>query len=181
MAPPAGDAGVRIRAFRPDDAATVNRIAVAAWDQYREVFTDWPHVGPDVAHTASLAGDLDLLIAEDDVAMRGFVGYVGPRHPRERIFKRGWCVIRMLSVDPPARGRGIGRRLTEECIARARSDGAPVIALHTSVVMQAALSIYRSIGFEHHRDIVDRHGIHYAVYTLGLDPAPPGAVSSHHL
>jgi ribosomal protein S18 acetylase RimI-like enzyme len=161
---------VRIRAFRPEDAATVNRIAVAAWAQYREVFTDWPHTGPNFAATAGFAAELDLLIAEDDAAIRGFVGYVGPRRPRERIFKRGWCVIRMLSVDPPARGRGIGRRLTEECIDRARRDGAPVIALHTSVVMQAALALYKSLGFAHHRDIVDRHGIPYALYTLALAP-----------
>lgn len=161
-------AAVRIRAFEPGDADAVNRIAVAAWAQYREVFTDWAKVGPDFAATASLAGGLDLLIAEDDLGMHGFVGYVGPRRPRERIFKRGWSVIKLLSVDPPVRGRGIGRRLTEACIDRARRDGAPTVALHTSVVMQAALSIYRSLGFAHHRDIVDRHGIHYDVYVLQL-------------
>jgi hypothetical protein len=41
--------------------------------------------------------------------------------------------------------------------------------------MQAALSLYKSLGFEHHRNIVDRHGVHYAVYTLGLDTAKPRA------
>jgi ribosomal protein S18 acetylase RimI-like enzyme len=160
---------LRIRPFRPDDAATVNRIAVAAWDQYREVFTDWPHTGPNFAATAELAQDVDLLVAEDS-EIRGFVGYAGPGRPRERIFERDWAIIRMLSVDPPARGRGIGRRLTEACIARARQDSAPIIALHTSIVMQAALAIYAKLGFRHHRNIVDRHGIHYALYVLPLGP-----------
>ena len=44
--------------------------------------------------------ELELLIAEDETEIRGFVGYVAPGRPRERIFKRDWATIRMLSVDP---------------------------------------------------------------------------------
>jgi ribosomal protein S18 acetylase RimI-like enzyme len=159
---------VQIRSFCADDADAVNRIALAAWDQYRTVFSDWPRTAPYFAGTASLANELDLLIAEDETEIRGFVGYVAPGRPREKIYKRDWAVLRMLSVDPIARGRGIGRLLTEECIARARRDGAPVIALHTSVVMEVALAMYVRIGFTHARDIVDRHGVHYAIYALAL-------------
>jgi len=159
---------VRIRSFCAGDAITVNRIAVDAWDQYRTVFSDWPRTAPYFAGTASLADEVDLLLAEDAGGIRGFVGYVAPGRPREKIFKRDWATIRMLSVDPAARRRGIGRLLTEECISRARRDGAPVVALHTSPVMEAALALYLRMGFTHSRDIVDRHGVHYAVYTLCL-------------
>jgi ribosomal protein S18 acetylase RimI-like enzyme len=162
---------LRIRDFRPEDAGAVNRIAVAAWDQYRSVFRDWPRSAPNFARTADFAGELDLLIAEDAAGIRGFVGYVAPGRPRERIFRRDWATIRMLSVDPPSRGRGIGRLLAEECIGRARRDGAAAVALHTSPVMQAALALYLRLGFSHFRDIMDRHGVHYAVYVLRLTAA----------
>lgn len=48
----------------------------------------------------------------------------------------------MLVVDPDLRGKGLGRRLTGECVARARRDNAAVIALHTSPAMEVALRIY---------------------------------------
>jgi ribosomal protein S18 acetylase RimI-like enzyme len=159
---------VLVREFRRDDAAEVNRIAVAAWDQYRATFTDWPRSGPRFAATASLAHKLDLLIAQDDTRILGFVGYIAPGRARERAFKRDWAMIRMLSVDPIARRHGIGRLLTENCICRARRDGASVIALHTSSVMEVALALYIRLGFAHLRGIVDRHGMHYAIYTLSL-------------
>jgi ribosomal protein S18 acetylase RimI-like enzyme len=157
-----------IRPFRSDDADSVNRVAVAAWDRYRTVFSDWPRTAPNFADSARLAGELELLIAEEGAELRGFVGYVAPGRPREKIFKRDWATLRMLSVDPIARGRGIGRQLTEECIRRARLDRASIIALHTSPVMQVALAMYIRMGFAHLRDIVDRHGVKYAVYALQL-------------
>jgi ribosomal protein S18 acetylase RimI-like enzyme len=159
---------VRIRSYCAEDANAINRIALAAWDQYRTVFSDWPLTASVLASTASMAKELELLIAEDETAILGFVGYVAPGRPREKIFRREWATIRMLSVDPSARGRGIGRQLTEECIRRACRDGAPFIALHTSPIMEVALAMYIRIGFIHERDIVDRHGVHYAMYSLRL-------------
>jgi ribosomal protein S18 acetylase RimI-like enzyme len=159
---------VRIRSYRAEDANAINRIALAAWDQYRTVFSDWPLMTSFLASTASMAKELELLIAEDETEIRGFVGYVAPGRPREKVFKRDWATIRMLSVYPSARGRGIGRQLTEECIRRARGDGAPFIALHTSPIMEVALAMYIRIGFIHERDLVDRHGVHYAMYSLRL-------------
>jgi ribosomal protein S18 acetylase RimI-like enzyme len=159
---------VRIRSYCAEDANAINRIAAAAWDQYRSVFSDWPLMASFLAGTASMAKELELLIAEDEAEIHGFVGYLAPGRPREKIFKRHWATIRMLSVHPSARGRGIGRLLTEECIHRARRDGAPFIALHTSPIMEVALAMYIRIGFIHERNIVDRHGVHYAIYTLRL-------------
>ncbi len=159
---------VRIRSYSAEDATAINRLALAAWDQYRTLFSDWPLMASRLAGTASMAKELEILIAEDEAQIRGFVGYVAPGRPREKIFRREWATIRMLSVDPIARGRGIGRLLAEECVRRARRDGAAQIALHTSPVMQVALGMYLRMGFTHERDIVDRHGVHYALYSLRL-------------
>jgi ribosomal protein S18 acetylase RimI-like enzyme len=160
---------VHIRSFRPEDANAVNLIAVAAYRQYQNVFTDWQESAVFFAETATLANEVDLLVAEGDGnEILGSVGYVAPGRSREDMFEPDWAVIRRISVAPLAQRRGIGRRLTEECIVRARRDGASVIALQTSTVMKVALAMYFALGFLHHRDTVDCHGVPHALYTLRL-------------
>jgi hypothetical protein len=55
-----------------------------------------------------------------------------------------------------------------EVCSRARRDGAQTIGLHTSPVMSIALPMYLRMGFVHFRDIPNRNGLPYAVYTLSL-------------
>src|ERR1700744_1589699 len=153
-----------LREFRADDAAAVNRVALAAWDQYREVFSDWARSEAIFANVARLADKAELLVAEKEGSIVGCVLYVSPGREREAIYESTWSIIRALSVHPGARGQGIGRRLSEACIERARRDGAKVIGVHTSPGMRVALPLYLRLGFVHYRDIPDRNGLPYAVY-----------------
>lgn len=59
----------------------------------------------------------------------------------------GQANLRLLAVDPAARGRGVGRRLVEACVQVARRAGKEVATLHTTGQMVAAQRIYRSLGF----------------------------------
>ncbi len=54
---------------------------------------------------------------------------------------------RLLAVGPAGRGRGVGRRLLEECIRRSRATGAPTLALHTTDMMRVAMALYERMGF----------------------------------
>jgi DNA-binding MarR family transcriptional regulator/N-acetylglutamate synthase-like GNAT family acetyltransferase len=56
--------------------------------------------------------------------------------------------LRLLIVEPKARGRGLGKRLVEECIAFARARGYRKLVLWTQSDLAAARKIYARTGFQ---------------------------------
>ena len=63
--------------------------------------------------------------------------------------------LRLLLVEPTARGLGIGKRLVEECVGFARAAGYKKILLWTQSELSAARGIYKAAGFE--RVAEERH------------------------
>ncbi|HEX8572569.1 MAG TPA: GNAT family N-acetyltransferase [Allosphingosinicella sp.] len=161
-----------VRDFSPADAEAVNAVALAAFAQYEGVYSDWDALARAVGSMAGLARGGRILVAEDAAGtIVGAVAYVGPgAGPRADFFEPEWPIVRMLVVDPAARGQGIGRRLTQACIDQARRDGAAAIALHTSPAMAVALELYLRMGFRLEKAVPDRFGVPYAVYLKALGP-----------
>jgi ribosomal protein S18 acetylase RimI-like enzyme len=158
-----------IRPYSPADAEAVNRVALAAFEQYRGVYNDWDALERGVGSMAAMGGSAEIIVAELEGEVAGAVAYVPPfGEPRAEFFEPEWPLIRMLVVKPAARGLGIGRALTEACLERARRDGATAIALHTSPAMAVALDMYLRLGFRLEKEVPERFGVPYGVYLMEL-------------
>lgn len=61
--------------------------------------------------------------------------------------------FRLLAVDPDARGKGIGRLLTNECIRKAREKKLTQVIIHSTKAMQVAWKMYESMSFKRSGDL----------------------------
>lgn len=157
-----------LRAFAPQDAAAIDALGVQSFEQYQHFYSDWPALKARLATMSSLAEHGEIIVAEQDGRVVGWVAYIGPGQPKSSFYLPEWAVMRMLVVAPCAQGQGIGRRLADECIRRARRDGAGTFALHTSEMMKVALPMYRRMGFALHAEAPTTYGVKYGVFTKSL-------------
>ena len=94
-------------------------------------------------------------IAERDGTNVGCVFLVQARDDATDAILPGVAQLRLLLVEPSARGLGIGARLVDECERFARAAGYRRIVLWTNSVLVAARAIYAKAGYrltksEHH-------------------------------
>jgi len=100
----------------------------------------------------------DLWIAERNCAIVGSV-FIVPSDGRP-----GTAQLRMLYVEPEARGLGIGRMLVDQSVSFARDNGYQRVRLWTQSVLKSARKIYAAAGFKlvesnsHHSFGVDLEG-----------------------
>jgi DNA-binding MarR family transcriptional regulator/GNAT superfamily N-acetyltransferase len=86
-------------------------------------------------------------IAERDGANVGSVFLVQARNETTHAVIDGVAQLRMLLVEPAARGLGLGERLVDECQRFARQAGYRKIMLWTNSLLLAARGIYAKQGY----------------------------------
>ena len=61
--------------------------------------------------------------------------------------------FRLLGVNNNARGKGIGKLLTQECIRKATENNLNQVIIHSTLAMQTAWKMYENIGFRRSEDL----------------------------
>ena len=139
----AGAGEVILRDPKPGDLGwIIHRQAVLYADEYgwnqdyealvAQILSDFSR-GFDAAKDAAWVAERDGRVAGSVFLVRGDAA--------------GDAKLRLLYVEPSTRGLGIGAKLVDACITRARSLGYQRLTLWTNSVLTSARRIYQAAGF----------------------------------
>jgi GNAT superfamily N-acetyltransferase len=170
--------GLRIRDACSSDRGAIEAVTLAAYEQYAALMpAHWEGYRQNILATLAAAQPEAQIVAEKK---GGLVGTV-LLYPAGSVMARpgGGSItlaepeVRLLAVAPPARGRGVGAALMDECVRRARQSGAAALTLHTTDIMQAAMRLYERLGFRRfpELDLQPAPGVTVKGYRLGLEAA----------
>jgi ribosomal protein S18 acetylase RimI-like enzyme len=161
---------ITVRPALPAEHATLGELTVAAYRSVPGDSSTSPSYETTLRDVAARARHAVVLAAVDvDGTLLGGVTYVPGPGPLAEVERDGDAGIRMLAVAPAIHRHGVGRRLVESCIARAREDGRSRIVLHTAPSMTAAQALYGSLGFVRAADLDGLvPGASLMAYTLVL-------------
>lgn len=158
---------IQIRPASPADIEACGRII---FESFREVSKEhnFPSDFPSVKSATQLAGlfikdSLVLsIVAENDGSVIG-CNFLHERHPIRSVGP--------ICVDPDFQGNGIGRKLMEEVLNRAK--GFPGIRLIRESLNTISRSLYISLGFEEKESLVLVNGRpKNPVFQQGIDVRP---------
>jgi predicted N-acetyltransferase YhbS len=162
---------MRIRDARPEEYEAIGELVAESFAEYAPYFPPDESAAMTVYQRdpATYTREGRPIVAERDGRLVGVVCYHSPgQHDFPDIpYQKDWALMRLLAVPPSERGKGIAGALSDECVRRARQEGASVIGLHTSELMQVAQTMYEGMGFKRQGEF-NRHGLTYWTYSLEL-------------
>lgn len=143
---------MEVRVARPEEYEEAGRVTAGAYREFvrPEDAGDWEGYLARIADVGARADRTTIVVAVEDgrvlgsgtleIAGRTEADEDDPLPPDE-------CHLRMLGVDPSARGRGVAKAIMAECERLAVAAGKSRITLNTTRRMNAAQRMYESIGF----------------------------------
>ncbi|HEY8341112.1 MAG TPA: GNAT family N-acetyltransferase [Egibacteraceae bacterium] len=160
---------LQIRDARDDELDIVASLSVDAYAEYAARMSPdaWSSFAQDIANVRGRLPDADLLVAELDGKLVGAV----TMFTDWRGAQADSVGVRLLAVIPEARGKGIGRALMEEVIARARARDKRRVVLTIAPEMESVKELSEELGFEREPDLdhVPAPGVRSEGYALSLD------------
>ncbi|WP_229685863.1 GNAT family N-acetyltransferase [Longimycelium tulufanense] len=145
LAPP----GLGVRPAVRDDFAAIGALVT-------KVYVGEGYVGEAVI---PLLNDVDrqarhteLLVAVEEGHVVGVVSLCRANNLYARLARVDEAELRLLAVEPTARGRGVGESLVRAAVERAAGIGASRLVLSTQPRMHAAHRLFARMGFCRYRD-----------------------------
>lgn len=138
---------VTMRDFQPDDQRTVFDLIIAGLGQHFDDIK--PEYNPDLFDIQANYIDkgATFLVVEDDDGEIVGCGALIKEHGSDTIAR----IVR-VSVRADQQGKGLGRAISQQLIARAKKRGFDKILVETNHDWTTALHLYQSCGFsETHR------------------------------
>jgi predicted N-acetyltransferase YhbS len=83
-----------------------------------------------------------------------------------------FAAVGPITVDPAYHGRGVGRRLMQAVIDRARERGAPGVRLVQDAFNRTSMSLYTALGFDVKEPLAFMHGAPTSRPTPGTEARP---------
>ncbi len=138
---------VVVRPARPDELVAVGELTLAAYAADNGMPREHPYAAVLLDAAARDRAAALLVATDSDDHLLGTVTYVSPGTPFAEIGGPDEAEVRTLAVAPAARGRGVGRLLSDECVRRARAEGCSAVVLSSGTWMTAAHRLYERMGF----------------------------------
>jgi GNAT superfamily N-acetyltransferase len=145
-------AELTIRDASPAEERLIADLTLRAYEEYAAIMEPaaWAGLRDAIVEALATASRADRIVAESNGRLVGSVLLFPPRvasYGDRLVGGLHWPEVRLLAVDPEARGLGIGKALMRECIRRAAAAGATHLGIHTSRSMRVAIEMYRKMGF----------------------------------
>jgi phosphinothricin acetyltransferase len=139
---------IHVRDARADDVAAITAILNSRIDRTTISYRTEPHslVEREAWFAAQAAAGLPTLVAVDDGTVVGFATY-GPFRDNERLPGFRFTVEHSVHVDETAWGRGVGRRLMDELIARAAAARVHVMVGAVDAANEGSVRFHERVGF----------------------------------
>ena len=157
---------ITIRKAEPRDYAAIGEITVAAYSAIEDTDNDVvDEYMEELRNVEKRTKDAEVLVAVDegDQVLGAVTLVLDTSSSMAEWDEPGVAGFRMLAVALTAQGMGVGRRLAEYCVARAREVGAHAVLIHSRHTMTAARGIYAKLGFKRYTQI------DFAVEDIQLD------------
>jgi ribosomal protein S18 acetylase RimI-like enzyme len=152
---------LEVREARPFERAEAGRVTAGAYSEFvRPGDDDWERYLARIADVEERADRTTVLVAVEDGRVLGSLtleleGRIRDEDDEDfRPLDPGEAHIRMLGVDPGARGRGVARAMMAAAERLAGEAGKSLVTLHTTRRMAAAQAMYERLGYERTEDRV---------------------------
>lgn len=144
---------ITIEEMKEEEKEAVRHLLMKSYSEYKDSFyhpTAWKEYSAAIQSSIDNPHIEKILVAKIDQQILGTLQLF---ESSEKAYQRPELqivtpIIRLLAVDPEARGRGVAQELLKTGVLYARSKGASKLYLHSGDVMQKAIRLYEWLGFK---------------------------------